>query len=63
MVEGNLKENSLVKAEKCNPEEFCSGLQTCLRIELCVYYLLSGFRKVLRTYSPLLKGRSLSSCM
>ena len=63
MVEGNLKENSWVKAEECNLKELCSGLQTCSQIELRVYYLLSGFRKVVCAYSPLLKGRSLSSCM
>lgn len=29
MVEGDLKENSWVKAEECNPKELGSGWQTC----------------------------------
>lgn len=36
MVEGNLKENSRVKAEERNPKELCLGLWTCSQIELCV---------------------------
>lgn len=63
MVEGNLKENSWLKAEECDPEELCSGLQTYSQIELCAYYLLRGSVKVVCAYSPLLKRGNLGSYM
>jgi len=41
MVEGNLKENSWVRAEECRLKELCSGLQT--HSQSCVFIICLVF--------------------
>lgn len=61
MVKGNLRQNSWVKAEQRDPKELCSAVYFLLR---CVFIIcLVVLKKVVCAYSPLLNGRSLSSCM